>query len=106
MPTNRYDNDFVRIQLLDIYGSSANLDIIVEELNEQQIKSDEFLKAYREMHRCCPVCGALDCITTLVGYVLNIDAKDEYKDLNKCTCPFCGDIHSRHDRVSNEINIH
>lgn len=29
-----------------------------------------------------------------------MDRKDEYKDLNRCVCSNCGDVHTTHDRVS------
>ena len=60
---------------------------------------DDFMEEYYKQHECCPKCGSDDHISTLVGYVLNMDRKEEYKDLNKCECLKCGDKHSAHDRV-------
>lgn len=37
--------------------------------------------------------------TTLVGYILYIDKKEEYKDLNNCTCLDCHDNHTMHERI-------
>ena len=54
---------------------------------------------YHKQHKYCPKCGGEQHTTTHVGYVLNWDKKDEYKDLNRCVCTKCGDNHSAHDRL-------
>lgn len=56
-----------------------------------------FMKKYNDLHKCCLKCGALQNITTLVGYALDMNNKESYKDLN--TCLTCGDKHSRDKRV-------
>jgi transcription elongation factor Elf1 len=68
-----------------------------QQLREKQIKA--FREKYREDHACCPKCGSLSHSTTLVGYVLNWDDRQNYKDLNRCKCGNCGDVHITHDRV-------
>jgi hypothetical protein len=73
--------------------------ICVEHTEESSKEYDDFMKEYHKQHECCPKCGETGCTTTLVGYVLNMDKKEEYKDLNKCVCSKCGDKHTIHDRV-------
>lgn len=60
---------------------------------------DMFMKEYAKKHVCCPKCGSTQHISTLVGYALDLDKKDEYKNLNICSCTSCEDEHSKHDRV-------
>lgn len=48
----------------------------------------------------CPKCGSESYSTTLVGYILNMDKKEDYKDKNRCVCQECGDVHTTHDRLS------
>lgn len=57
---------------------------------------------YRLLHEVCPNCGSREHSTTLVGYILNSDKREEYKDLNSCVCSFCGDRHTAHERISVE----
>jgi hypothetical protein len=65
-----------------------------------------FRKEYALKHECCPKCGYDYCMTTLIGYILDLDHKDEYKDRNLCTCNKCEDKHIMHDRVPRlELNI-
>jgi len=61
----------------------------------------EFMDIYHNEHKYCPKCGSESCWTTLVGYVKQ-EGK-EYKDLNKCTCTTCGDVHTCHERVKEKI---
>lgn len=60
----------------------------------------KFMKAYRAQHELCPKCGSKNHESTLMGFVLNMDMKDEYKDLNRCKCMNCGDTHTAHERIS------
>jgi hypothetical protein len=60
---------------------------------------NKFMKAYNLAHECCPQCGSKMCTTSLVGYLLDLSKKDDYKDLNKCSCYDCGDKHIMHERV-------
>lgn len=105
---NKYDNEFVRKQLYEIHFKSKELtyeecgeelDKVVKDLNEQSVKSDNFKKEYYLNHKFCPKCGNEGHSTTLVGYILDMDKKEEYKDLNNCVCSKCGDIHTAHERV-------
>lgn len=108
---NPYNDEFVRFQLYTLYAPpgityeqySDELDVIVEKLNSQNIEHDAFLKEYSEKHKCCPKCGSERYMTTLAGYILDYDKKEEYKDLNTCTCIKCGDTHSKHARINNKI---
>ena len=63
----------------------------------------DFMSEYKEKHKCCPKCGSDDCITTLVGYILNMDKKDEYEDKNICVCSDCGNRHTVHERNNPEL---
>ena len=64
---------------------------------------DNYMKEYRKNHNACPSCGSTGSYsTTLMGYILNMDKKDEYKNLNRCTCVSCGNVHTAHDRVKKE----
>lgn len=58
----------------------------------------EFMSKYRGEHALCPVCGSSGHSSTLVGYILYMDEKQDYKDLNTCVCTTCGDVHTAHDR--------
>jgi len=82
-----------------IFAPYICVDICVEHTEESSIQYDEFMEEYNKQHECCPKCGATEYTSTLVGYVLNWDKKDEYKDMNRCECMKCGDKHSAHDRV-------
>lgn len=66
----------------------------------------EFISKYNRMHKVCPVCGSKRHTSTLMGYILNLDKKDEYKDLNVCNCLDCGDTHKTHDRVPFKMNVY
>ena len=70
-----------------------------EFLMEGRIECKNFLKEYKINHAKCPKCGAESHSTTYVGYILHMDKKDEYKDLNKCVFSECGNVHTTHDRV-------
>ena len=59
---------------------------------------DIFMDKYEEKHQCFPKCGSESYTTTLVGYPLDMNNKESYKDENKCTCNDCKDIHITHDR--------
>jgi ribosomal protein L32 len=112
---NKYDNEFVRKQLYNIYGKpkgfayeefSDELDKMVKAFNEQSIENDNFKKEYHKKHKLCPKCGASQNVTTLIAYVLYPDKKEEYKDLNDCVCLKCGDRHTVHERInSNEFKL-
>lgn len=71
--------------------------------NTESLKEyDEFMDDYDKKHQVCPICGSDDYISTLMGYVLDSDNPQDYKDLNQCTCQSCGDIHTYHDMISEE----
>jgi hypothetical protein len=76
--------------------------ILAKYSEKSSIEYDNFMKNYRKQHECCPKCGSKQHNTTLVGYVLNMDKKDDYKDMNDCKCIICGDKHSCHDRVASK----
>lgn len=61
----------------------------------------DFIKEYNRKHNVCPECGGRNGSITLVGYILNLDKKEEYKDLNRFTCN-CGHQCTKHDLISKE----
>jgi predicted nucleic-acid-binding Zn-ribbon protein len=75
------------------YGSfSGNFQLFESE-------SSKFRTEYDLNHKYCPKCGSEEYFTTLVGFILNMDKKEEYKDLNTCECSNCGDTHTGHERI-------
>jgi len=68
-------------------------------VNEPSKEYREFMDEYKKQHAACPECNSIRHSTTLVGYILNMDKKEEYKDLNNCCCSNCHDRHKAHDRV-------
>lgn len=64
---------------------------------------EKFMSEYESKHEACPKCGSLAYSTTLMGFVVNMDNKESYKDRNTCTCMDCGDRHIMHDRVNKSI---
>jgi hypothetical protein len=106
---NKYDNEFVRKQLYDLYGKSKGvsyheftdeLNQMVKNLYQDSIKHDNFKKEYYKKHKLCPKCQAMEHSTTLMSYTLNLKNPQEYKDLNSCVCTKCKHIHTTHDRIS------
>lgn len=75
------------------------VDHTLETLNHYRALMDQ----YREQHKYCPKCGHDSHTTTLMAYILNTDKPENYKDLNKCVCSKCGDIHTTHDRITNPV---
>lgn len=75
--------------------------ILGEHTEESRKKYDKFMKKYHKNHKYCPRCGFIKHTTTLVGYPLIDGKENEYKDLNRCECLSCGDIHTCHERVKN-----
>jgi len=59
---------------------------------------DKFMDKYEKEHALCPKCGEENHRSTLVGYAFDSSNPEEYKDLNRCTCMECGDIHTTHER--------
>lgn len=78
------------------YGYS---DEAIEEYIRKRKIAEEYQDKYHKDRACCPVCGSKTYTTTLVGYTLNVDSPELYKDENDCTCHDCGDKHIYHDRV-------
>jgi len=76
--------------------------ILAQSSEESEREYDKFMDAYYKKHDVCPKCGNDSCMTSLFGYVLNMDKKEEYKDRNSCICSKCYDRHIQHDRISKE----
>ena len=70
-----------------------------ETLKKSREDYESFMKEYRRLHAACPKCNATQHTSTLVGYIMYSDRRDEYKDLNRCDCKGCGDKHTYHERV-------
>lgn len=70
-----------------------------DESDTSSIEYDRFMEEYHKKHERCPKCGGKGHSVTLMGYILNMDDKESYKDNNRCTCSHCGNIHKTHDRV-------
>jgi hypothetical protein len=73
--------------------------------NKAEQVRQQFMNQYKEDHACCPKCGELSCRATLMGYVFNSNSPHTYKNLNRCTCVTCGDMHTKHDRVPKAMRI-
>jgi len=69
-----------------------------------RVKYEEFMKNYKNEHELCPNCGAKEHSSTLVGYVFNHDEPEKYRDLNRCQCLKCGNIHTTHERIKKILN--
>lgn len=74
--------------------------ICVDHNEETLSRYDKFMTEYNENHKYCPKCGATEYTSTLSGYILNWDKKEDYKDMNICKCMKCVYKHTTHDRVS------
>lgn len=69
----------------------------------ERTEYNSFMTKYNLKHAYCPKCGGTAYVTTLMGYVLNLDRPDDYKDLNIATCYGCGDKHTVHERLEEKI---
>jgi phenolic acid decarboxylase len=74
---------------------------VIKDHTEESLKEyNDFMEVYHEQHKFCPNCGCEGNYSfTLMGYMLNMDKKDEYKDLNICNCQKCKNTHTFHERV-------
>ena len=61
--------------------------------------ADNFRKEYHDNHKRCPICGSEHHSTTLVGYILNMNDKESYKDRNSIECIACGFKGITHDLI-------
>lgn len=80
---------------IDLFSSPEHIERVRKE-------ADEFREQYKKDHEACPKCGHTGHSSTLVGYVLDLNNKESYKDGNQCVCSNCGDKHIYHDRISKE----
>ena len=53
-------------------------------------------------HEVCPKCGSKGHSSTVMGYVMDMEKPEDYKDLNSCVCSECAYVHKTHDRISKE----
>ena len=77
----------------------AELKRLKDEKQSGYDEYNEFMNQYDIDHALCPKCKSKGHSSTLVGYILDMANKDDYKDLNRCSC---GDTHTTHDRVKSE----
>lgn len=79
------------------------LPYIIGSHSEESLKKyKEFIDGYSKKHEVCPDCGSKGHSSTLVGYAVDTNKPDNYKDRNKCVCSNCGLNHIAHDRISEE----
>jgi len=84
-----------------IYVEPVHIDCAIKH-RETEKKVEEFRKKYKKDHAYCPNpnCKGETYITTLAGYIIDVNNLDDYKDLNECKCTSCGDKHTYHERVA------
>jgi len=71
------------------------------EFHVARARIQELRNAYYAQHRKCPRCGS-GVSQTLVGYVMDPDHPEEFKDENDCCCR-CGWEGIVHELVAEEI---
>ena len=76
-----------------------NVPWVLETKTKSSPEYDEFMEKYRKDHEVCPVCGSNHYLTTLMGYMLNMNNKEAYKDLNNIVCQKCGFKGTAHDLI-------
>ena len=67
--------------------------------SNQREKYDAFMEAYDTAHDHCPKCNSTDYWTTLVGYIVNWEHPETYRDGNRGECNNCGWVGIKHDLV-------
>lgn len=60
---------------------------------------DQFVNEYYKKHSLCPKCKSKLSVNTLMAYIVDLDHKEDFKDLNTCKCITCRDTHTIHDRI-------
>ena len=67
---------------------------------DQIHKGRELKRQYDEVdHVACPKCGSLKYSSTYVGYIMNYEHPENYKDENAVKCSDCGWKGITHDLV-------
>ncbi len=100
------DNDNTTTNLIDENGNEFILSpyvyvpYLIVESDERNTEAEDFKKDYNNKHKLCPKCKSENCTQTLVGYILDMSKKEEYKDKNICVCCDCEDAHTVHERVN------
>ena len=92
---------------IEIYHDSTNNTsnivhtpfMLCEHIEESLKEYNEFMLEYKSNHKYCPNCGSESYSTTLIGFPLYSNRKDEYKNKNHCCCTDCGLKHIVHDRI-------
>lgn len=64
-----------------------------------------FMAKYHKNHEFCPKCGSKEHTSTEVAYIITLENRKEYKDLNQCVCQACYDSHTYHERVPKKSTI-
>ncbi len=113
MKNKNDDDEFALKQIYEAFGKPKGIKYkdfeneakeMLKNIKVQREESENFRKEYAEKHRYCPKCLAEGHSTTLVGFPMYSDKREEYKDLNDCVCSKCGDKHTMHDRVGGKID--
>lgn len=59
---------------------------------------EELFHRYYSSHKKCPKCGGTNISQTLMGFVMDANNYDAFKDENKCNCK-CGWTGIVHDLI-------
>ena len=78
--------------------------IMCDHTEESLKEYNEFMTRYHTQHCCCPNCGSRNYTKTLVGYILNHEHPEDYKDKNVCHCLDCGWKGIAHELVPEKKN--
>ena len=73
--------------------------VMCEHTEETLKEYNDIMDKYRAQHRCCPICSSRNYSTTLVGFFLDANHPDDYKDRNSVHCLDCGWKGIVHDLV-------
>ena len=74
----------------------------ISEHGEPSEQYCELMAQYKSDHEVCPKCGSKGHSSTYMGYVMDMEKPEDYKDLNSCVCSECDYAHKTHDRISKE----
>jgi len=98
VPDQTYD--YYDLAIMHIVGGQDDNKVVrltkKPEQSEDNIISGSYerkrriLEDYRKKHTRCPNCGNASTSQTLMGFVLNLDDPDSYRDENNASCRKCG----------------
>lgn len=76
--------------------------LLSQHTKESVKEYNDFMFEYKSNHKYCPNCGSESYSTTLAGFPLYSDRKNEYIDKNHCVCSDCCLKHITHDRIKDK----